>query len=344
MVREYRREGDLWRVVASEAGEVNTVFAADLDNDHDVDVVSASFASRQGGSIAWYENTDGKGTFGPQQIISTRVQGAWSIYGADADGDGDVDVFSASYGDNLIAWYENTDGSGNFGDQRIISFDARFAAAVFVIDLDADGDVDVLSASINDDKIAWYENTDGRGTFSRQKIITTEALAANSVFAIDADGDGDVDVFSASSVDNTIAWYENLDGKGMFGEKQVITESADGATDVVVIDVDGDGDVDVFSASSRDDIITWYESRQIGDSNDDGIFDSSDLVTIFTAGKFETGSDATFNEGDWNLDGVFDSADMVLAIQVGHYVTASTPRTDRLAAALDQLFTEDDRS
>ena len=37
----------------------------------------------------------------------------------------------------------------------------RFAdrpASVFATDLDADGDIDVLSASFNDGKIAWYEN------------------------------------------------------------------------------------------------------------------------------------------------------------------------------------------
>ena len=41
-------------------------------------------------------------------------------------------------------------------------------------------------------------------------IITTSADGAQSVFAIDMDGDGDVDVLSASEYDDTIAWYENL--------------------------------------------------------------------------------------------------------------------------------------
>ena len=33
------------------------------------------------------------------------------------------------------------------------------ASSAFAIDLDGDGDIDVLSASWYDDKIAWYENT-----------------------------------------------------------------------------------------------------------------------------------------------------------------------------------------
>jgi hypothetical protein len=39
--------------------------------------------------------------------------------------------------------------------------------------MDGDGDMDVLSASWTDDKIAWYENTDGAGTFGAQKVIST---------------------------------------------------------------------------------------------------------------------------------------------------------------------------
>ena len=52
----------------------------------------------------------------------------------------------------------------------------------------------------NDDKIAWYENTDGKGTFGSQQIVSTSADDAFSVFAADLDGDGDMDLASASSM------------------------------------------------------------------------------------------------------------------------------------------------
>ena len=69
--------------------------------------------------------------------------------------------------------------------------------------------MDVLSASMLDDKIAWYAN-DGSGGFSAQRIISTSAKWAKSVYAGDLDGDGDLDVMSASY--GKIAWYENLTG------------------------------------------------------------------------------------------------------------------------------------
>jgi PKD repeat protein len=117
--------------------------------------------------------------------------------------------------------------------------------SVYAADVDGDGDLDVLSASAGDDKIAWYEN-DGQQTFTTH-IITTAANGAESVHAADVDGDGDLDVLSASYWDDKIAWYEN-DGQQNF-TSHTITNAADGATSVYAADVDGDGDLDVFSAS-----------------------------------------------------------------------------------------------
>ncbi|MDE0904118.1 MAG: VCBS repeat-containing protein, partial [Planctomycetota bacterium] len=138
---------------------------------------------------------------------------------------------------------------------------------VYATDLDGDGDADVLSASVHDDKIAWYENLGG-GAFGSQQVITTVANYSNSVYATDLDGDGDADVLSASRLDDKIAWYENLGG-GDFGydlnnlnaNQQVITTATDTATSVYATDLDGDGDADVLSASKNDDKIAWYENQ-----------------------------------------------------------------------------------
>ena len=43
----------------------------------------------------------------------------------------------------------------------------------------------------------------------KQDGISTTADGAKSVFAIDMDNDGDMDVLSASFYDKTIVWYEN---------------------------------------------------------------------------------------------------------------------------------------
>src|SRR4029077_20776239 len=93
--------------------------------------------------------------------------------------------------------------------QHVISSAADGAAAVFVADVDGGGDPDVLSASANDDKIAWYESSGASPPTFTAHTISTAADGARGVFASDVDGDGDLDVLSASANDDKIAWYES---------------------------------------------------------------------------------------------------------------------------------------
>ena len=102
--------------------------------------------------------------FGPQNVIAGMPTMAayhtWmmEVYAADLDGDGDLDILSASEWDDRIAWYENDGGTPPDFIAHIISTNANEANAVYAADLDTDGDVDVISGSDGDAKIAWYEN------------------------------------------------------------------------------------------------------------------------------------------------------------------------------------------
>jgi hypothetical protein len=196
------------RFINLEVGAPRSVFATDLDGDSDMDVLSASQSDNK---IAWHEDYDGLGHFDleGQRIISLDALGAQSVFAADLDGDGDDDVLSASRDNDKIAWYENLDGAGTFGSEQIISTTADGAQSVFAADLDGDSDLDVLSASEQDGKFAWYKNIDGAGSFAPQPVIATGAVLAKAVFATDLDGDGDNDVLGASRGDGTIAWYRN---------------------------------------------------------------------------------------------------------------------------------------
>ena len=109
-----------------------------------------------------------------------------------------------------------------FGEKNIIAASADGARSVFAIDLDGDDDVDVLSASSNDNVVAWYEN-DGAQSFTK-RVISTSADGVFSVYAIDLDGDGDVDVLSASSESDAVAWYEN-NGERAFTKHTITTGS-----------------------------------------------------------------------------------------------------------------------
>lgn len=250
---------------SSSAQFAGALEAADMDGDGDLDLLSAS---REGNQIAWHANTADGSTFELGQVVSTSVDGPRSVMAVDLDRDGDLDVLAASAGDNTIAWYENMAEASQFGPQQIIATGVDGAQSAFAADLNGDGHLDVLSASNQDDTIAWYENGGGASGFGPQQVITADADGARSVSAADLDGDGDADVLSASQADNTIAWFENLDGAGTFGSRLVITNQAIGASYVSAADFDSDGRVDVLTASGGDNTIAWYRNTDVAGSFD----------------------------------------------------------------------------
>lgn len=199
----------------------------------------------------------GSAVFPEQDIVSNTADRAYSVSGADLDGDGDLDLLSASFFDGKIAWYENDGASVPGFTERTITTAASGAASVFAIDLDGDGDMDVLSASFYDSRIAWYENSGAADPTFTPRIVSETAGGALGVFAIDVDGDGDADVLSASFNDGRIVWYEN-DGGQSFTAHEIA--SVGQARSVFAIDLDGDGDTDALSASGGGNLIAWYEN------------------------------------------------------------------------------------
>jgi hypothetical protein len=81
-------------------------------------------------------------------------------------------------------------------------------------------------------------------------------------------------------------------------------------------DRDDSGKVDAndLKCLIRSDLNTWF-----GDANLDGEFNTTDLVQVLSAGKYETQQTVGWSEGDWNGDGVFGTGDLVIALEGGGY-------------------------
>jgi len=206
--------------------------------------------------------------FGNLTVVDGEAIGAWSVFTADLDGDGDIDPMSASFDDNTIAWYRNDGGSPPTFEKKIIATDALSAYAVRSADMDDDGDMDVLSASLLDLTIALYTN-DGTGSFAKS-IIADDLPGARSVEVGDINGDGIPDVAAAGSeadqgsmTDGSVVWYASSGGSPLEWTKQIITTDAPGQRGIVIADLDGDGDLDVGANSRLDGTVAMY-------ANDDG--------------------------------------------------------------------------
>ena len=237
----------------------NSVYAEDIDGDGDIDVVANSGSTDK---ISWFENTDGLGNFGLQNIISNTADGAFSVIAADIDNNGDMDVVIA-FSFSGIVWQKNINGIGNVWSEQLITNTTGTTRVVCAFDMDNDGDLDMLANGSLPTSVYWVENMDGLGDYGTIHTISDTGSYKNSVIAIDIDGDGDKDVVTASPGDNEVAWYENLDGIGNFGTKNIITSSLDNALVVYVADLDNDGDGDVLSSTSittSTGEIVWYEN------------------------------------------------------------------------------------
>ena len=102
-------------------------------------------------------------------------------------------------------------------------------------DIDNDGDVDLLLEAHTGPQtsrtIAWYENVDGRGSFSLAMEVDSEPKHIEAwpceVQAADLDGDRDPDVIasfhSAEPYGALVVWYENTDGRGTFGPRIIVS-------------------------------------------------------------------------------------------------------------------------
>ena len=276
-------------------------------------------------------------TFSTKRLVNTPINGLlpFDVRTEDIDRDGDLDVYSANYS-GRVAWYEHDGGHppGPWVEHILTDF-ADGAEAVVAVRVDADGDLDFLSAAFNRDEIAWYENGGDEETWTARPI-TFDAKLAIDVWAADLDADGDNDALSASGLDGKVVWYENMGNNawtartipGAFaGSIEAADLDQDGDLDVAagstwlesdggspplftprpisaspayadavaVLDVDRDGDPDVLTAGQEDDRIVWYEN--------DGMV-PPDWIThvVSTTADFATGVHAADLDGDADVD------------------------------------------
>ncbi|MCP3978644.1 MAG: hypothetical protein GY716_04825 [bacterium] len=133
--------------------------------------------------------------------------------------------------------------------------------ATHAADVDGDGAPDVISVSFSGNSVSWHRDAGGSWV---TEDVSTSVVAPVSVVAADFDRDGDLDVFSASSVAGTgsILRHRN-DGAGSW-DQLVLALNADKPVAVAAADVDGDGDADIVYATQNDNSVRWLENPTTG--------------------------------------------------------------------------------
>jgi len=194
---------------------------------------------------------------------------AYAMAGGDFDGDGDWDLYM---GRSKHVRYQVSDsplpdllflndGKGNFSfapkgflpKNNFITADAK------AVDIDGDGDLDILTA-VDQGLNRIYIN-DGKGHFTDESLKRyPKALTGfdtSKIVPADVDGDGDIDLFWATggwlsffSKQNDILLLNN--GKGFFSISTQPDFKVRNTGSGAFADFDGDGDLDLATASQTE--------------------------------------------------------------------------------------------
>lgn len=194
-------------VLADGLGRVADVQPVDIDADGDLDLAVAEFGWRQTGHVLLLENQTGPNA--PPRYARTELDGnhgACRIAATDIDLDGRLDLVAlfAQEHERVRVYRNGTDGWSETHDIWRAPHPAWGHSSMHVVDLDGDGDPDILLTNGDsydnallkpDHGIRWLENQ-GSFTFVARDIAPMPG--SYSAAAADLDDDGDLDLVASA--------------------------------------------------------------------------------------------------------------------------------------------------
>lgn len=241
------------------------VALSDLDADGDLDVAASSW--RLGNRFEWFENVGapGNGDKWQRHEIVNDIGETRTIAMADFNRDGKSDLLGTARTTNQIVWFANSGKPAVESWKKTVIDDKTVAPTHgHPVDIDGDGDLDVLMAfgivapvaanSPDSHQVAWYENVGkpGLGSEWKKHLIAGGFPQGFEAVAGDLDGDGDQDVVATAwSPAGQLAWFENTGDPKTGWKQHSIKQNWSNAVTVIVADLDKDGRLDIVACAER---------------------------------------------------------------------------------------------
>jgi hypothetical protein len=258
--------GGAWlrRTINDDMDDAWDAVTGDLDGDGDLDVVATGIYSDD---VKWFENRviHRELEYGDPVDARTGMGEPRGVEMGDINRDGLVDMVVAEWDDDTITVLLGINpDAGLWLEQTVVSSFDR-VRDVALVDLDRDGDLDVVGAALGSDQVWWWENDGSAFPSWTSHPILNSFDGAHAVEPADIDGDGDVDLFVVGFDGDEAAWVMNANGVGTSWIEYPIT-SVDGGYGLVVGDLNGDRRPDaVVSAYEADTIKVLLNPYGSGD-------------------------------------------------------------------------------
>lgn len=230
----------------------NQLVLVDLDGDSDLDVVWGT----QDGAVGWVENLGSAGVVNRGLLSGQGVIREVTVGDVDQDGRTDILVSSratSATGPSAVHFLRNN-GDQSFDQQALKTDVGVVFAGVDSVDIDSDGDIDVVATDETHDQLLIFTNQDG--VFS-ETAIDTDLVGPQIILVTDQDHDGDFDLLISGVNSDSVALFRN-DGAGNLTEFIAAT-GIDGARNILTGDLDGNGIDDIVVDARFADGIASFE-------------------------------------------------------------------------------------
>lgn len=222
---------------------------ADVNNDGFIDLLITGSTSAPSRTANLYIN-NGNGTF---SIATTPItpSSAGDFAFADIDNDGDLDLIVTGLNANDVGFttlYRNL-GNANFAAVAPSPFEQVGLSSVAFIDVDNDGDRDVILAGENSSatKSTKLYLNNGNGVFTLDVTNSFTGIALGDIATADANNNGYMDILiTGSSADGSITKLYSNNGNGTFSEISGTPFPGTSVGAVEFADFDNDGYQDVL--------------------------------------------------------------------------------------------------
>lgn len=257
-------------VITTDLKRAYDVALVDLNGDGRLDAAATAW---NGNHIAWFANP------GPadsakewkKEMIDPELTEARTVRVADFNGDGKPDILGTGRVANLTAWYEQTGTPSQPWKRHAIDDKSPQPVHGGPVDLDGDGDADVLMAlgmlaaegQADTNQVVWYENVGakGKGDTWKKHVIGPVPFAFEAV-AADLDDDRDLDIVATGwGGAGQLVWFENGGDPRAGWTKHVLKEKWNRANQPIVADLDGDGRPDIAAtAENGSNELRWWRN------------------------------------------------------------------------------------